>query len=312
MSADCPALTSPKVCIVIVTWNRADAVVRCMLSLNVLHYPNIEVVVVDNHSADNTVDRLRTAFPELTVLVTQRNIGFTGGNNLGIRWGMERGADYFFILNNDATVHPDVLNELVRVAESDAKIGVVGAKNVLMQNPRIVWAAWADLTFGPMLTRVHGSRKVDGPYYRSVRKVDQVVGNGCMWRRAAIEEIGLLDTDFFGYHEDVDWCYRARKQGWQVVYVGTAVVKHEGSLSSHPRFDTQIPTMYFLGRNAVLFTKKHSGPLRLAQLSVNSCLGSLRRYRNSLLKGLPTAERLFWQGFWDGLRNRNRLTEFRA
>jgi GT2 family glycosyltransferase len=310
MTADPSA--KPKVCIVIVTWNRADAVVRCLLSQNRLTYPNLDLVVVDNHSQDDTVERLRRIFPELTVIANGRNLGFTGGNNVGIRWGLERGADYFFILNNDATVDPSVLDELVRIAEADRRIAVVGAKNILMHNHRIVWAAWGDITFGPTLTRVHGWMKRDGKKYRRNRDVDHVVGNGCMWRRAALESIGLLDTDFFGYHEDVDWCYRAKKAGWRVVYVGSAIVRHEGSLSSNPMFESRMPAMYFIGRNGVLFTKKHAGGLRLVQLGFNSALGSLQRYVAATMKGHATGERQFWQGFWDGLRNRNRLSEFRV
>jgi GT2 family glycosyltransferase len=302
----------PKVCIIIVTWNRADAVVRCVLSQNLLTYPNVEVVVVDNHSSDGTVERLHSVFPELTVIANERNLGFTGGNNAGIRWGLERSADYFFILNNDAIVDPNVLDELVRVAESDRRIAVVGAKNVVMHNSKLLWAAWGDVTYGPTLTRVHGRSKWDGRKYRQNRDVDHVVGNGFMWRREALESIGLLDTNFFGYHEDVDWCYRAKKAGWRVVYVGSAIVRHEGSLSSNPHFESRMPAMYFIGRNAVLFTKKHGGILRLAQLTVNSLAGSIWRYVPATWKGYKTGERLFWQGFWDGLWNRNRLSEFRV
>jgi GT2 family glycosyltransferase len=302
----------PKVYVIIVTWNRADAVVRCVLSQNLLTYPNVEVVVVDNHSEDDTVERLCSIFPELTVLVNERNLGYTGGNNVGIQWGLSRGADYFFILNNDAIVDPRVLDELVRVAESDRRIAVVGAKNVVMHNSKMLWAAWGDITYGPTLTRVHGRWKRDGRSYRRIRDVDHVVGNGFMWRREALESIGLLDTNFFGYHEDVDWCYRAKRAGWRVVYVGSAIVRHEGSLSSNPHFESRMPAMYFIGRNAVLFTKKHAGALRLAQLTFTSLAGSIWRYVPATWKGYKTGERLFWQGFWDGLWNRNRLGEFRV
>jgi GT2 family glycosyltransferase len=300
----------PKVCVVIVTWNRSDAVVRCVLSLNALQYENLDVVVVDNNSQDGTVDRLKAIFPSLKVLVNEKNQGYCGGNNRGIRYALEHGAQYVFLLNNDATVHPHVISHLVRTAESDPAIAVVGAKNLNARQPYVLWAAWGEINYGPTLTRIHGQRKLDGPKYRQIRDVDQVIGCGCMWRRESLLDVGLLDENFFGYHEDVDWCHRARVCGWRVVFVGPAIVFHEGSLSCDPQFGSCIPVMYFLGRNAVLFTKKHANFLQAAKLALSSVTGSLSRYRRNRRYGSPTGEKQFWQGFWDGIMGHNRQTEF--
>jgi GT2 family glycosyltransferase len=152
---------------------------------------------------------------------------------------------------------------------------------------------------------------MDSPLYQRVRDVEQVVGCGYMWRRAALADVGLLDTDFFGYHEDVDWCYRARKHRWRVVYAGLAIIYHLGSLSSRTDFREHMPTMYFLGRNAVLFTKKHASFPRLVQIMVTSAIGSVQRAVAGWSRTATRAEMLFWQGFRDGLVNRNRQVNFR-
>jgi GT2 family glycosyltransferase len=308
-----PAPPAPKVWVVIVTWNRIEAIVSCLLSLNALVYQNFELVVVDNGSEDGTVERLRAIFPRLNLIANTRNQGYTGGNNAGIRYALERGADYVLILNNDTRVHPRLINELLKVAESDPRTAVVGAKAMWMDTPGkngTIWAAWCELTYGPNLTWVYGRDAPDSTFYSKVREVDQVIGCGFMWRRQALLEVGLLDTDFFGYHEDVDWCYRARAQGWRVMYVGSAIVYHSGSLSSNPNFKHRMPAGYFLGRNAILFTKKHGNGLRLLQVIVTAAWGSLQR----LLRGRTVAhwrgEREFWQGVQDGLSNRNRQTSF--
>lgn len=304
----------PSVWVIVLTWNRLEAVITCVLSLNALRYPNFHVVVVDNHSEDGTVERLRAAFPRLDLIVNERNLGYTGGNNVGIRHALAHGADYVLLLNNDTAVHPDLVDELVRVAESDPTIAVVGAKNMCWNRPGLVWAAWGEVSYGATLTRVFGWHVPDREHYRMVRDVGHVVGCGYMWRRAALEQIGLLDTNFFGYHEDVDWCHRARRAGWRVVFAGGAIVYHAGSLSARISEEGKpsIPIMYFLGRNGVLFTRKHAGRLRLVQLSFNAAVGSLRRWLRSLRLGGPSGEGDFWRGYWDGLHNRNRQRDFRA
>ena len=302
----------PAVWIVVLTWNRVDAVMNCVIGLNAIRYPNTYLVVVDNASEDGTVDRLRRAFPELVVIANTRNLGYTGGNNVGIEYALRHGADYVLLLNNDTLVHPNLIDELVRVAETDPRIAVVGSKNMHMDRRDYLWAAWSKVTYGVNLTRNYGKNRRDNFRYREVRDVESVVGCGYMWRRSALETVGLLDTDFFGYHEDVDWCHRARKCGFRVVYVGSALVYHAGSLSSVADQPKRMPAMYFIGRNGVLFVKKHSNYFRLVQLGFAELLGSLKRCIQYRAWKNPTGEIEFWQGFWDGLRNRNRQLEFQC
>jgi hypothetical protein len=305
-------INQPKVFIIVLTWNRVHAVINCLLSLNSLKYDNFEVLVVDNASEDGTVQRLREIFPGLQIIVNERNLGYTGGNNIGIRYALQKGADYVLLLNNDSITHPGLLNELIAVAESDPTIAVAGAKNMRADNPRVIWGAWAKVTYSATLTTIYGANKLDSPKYCRVKDVEQVVGCGYMWRCKALEDIGLLDTNFFGYHEDVDWCFRARKAGWRIVFVGTAIVYHQGSLSSSPSYKKCMPVMYFLARNAILFTRKHGNFLKLLKLLFNSITGSIRRCRNKRIKNRFAAELQFWQGVWDGFQNHNRQIDFHA
>jgi GT2 family glycosyltransferase len=303
--------TPPHVFVNVLTWNRVDAVVSCLLSLNALTYESYSLLVIDNHSEDGTVERLRALFPDLTVLVNERNLGYTGGHNVGIRYALEHGADFILFLNNDIAVHPHLIENLLAVALSDPRIAVVGAKNMAYGSQHLIWAAWAQLTYGPLLTRVHGRNRVDGPRYRQVRDVDQVIGNGYMWRREALADVGLLDTDYFGYHEDVDWCYRAQARGWRVVYAGDAIVYHRGGLSADPTYGKSMPVMYFLGRNGLLFARKHNGFWRMLQVSVNALRGSLQRLVQAPCRQRLQAEKQFWRGFWDAMHGRNSQLDFR-
>jgi GT2 family glycosyltransferase len=117
---------SPRVALVILNWNGRDDVLNCVATLPRLTYPNYVATVVDNGSADGSVEALRERFPEQRVLDLEKNLGICGGNTRGIADAMANGADYVLILNNDTEMHPELVTELVRVAESDERIAAVG------------------------------------------------------------------------------------------------------------------------------------------------------------------------------------------
>src|SRR5262249_37908917 len=153
------------------------------------------------------------------------------------------------------------------------RIGVVGCRNVLMEDPTRLWGAYGRLTYGPFVGLAAGLRQPDGPRWQQVVDADWVIGNGYLWRRAALASVGLLDEQFFGYHEDVDWCLRARRAGYRVVYAGTAAIIHKGGSSSDARERRRFPMHYFLGRNGILFVRKHASPWQAARF-VLTCGGA--------------------------------------
>jgi GT2 family glycosyltransferase len=209
---------------------------------------------------------------------------------------------------------PGLVSELVRVAESDARIAVVGCRNVLMEDPHVLWGAYGELTYGPFVVRTAGERVVDGESWHIVRDVDSVIGNGYLWRRAALERIGLLDENFFGYHEDLDWCLRARCAGHRVVYAGTAAIIHKGGSSSDRRQARSFPMSYFLGRNGVLFVRKHGNRLETARFALLCGAALGYRWLRALLvatvnggdrgRAFVSMERGFTRGLWDALRKK--------
>ena len=160
---------APRVTLLILTWNRRDDVLRCVASLSRLSYPNVTAVVIDNASQDDTVAALRARHPELTIIENPRNLGYAGGNNAGIRWALEHGADFVQLINSDTEVTAEMTGELVRVAESDPRIAVVGCRNILMEDPTRLWGAHSTLTYGPFLVRSDGAGALDEPRWRGVR-----------------------------------------------------------------------------------------------------------------------------------------------
>jgi hypothetical protein len=297
----------PRVVLLILTWNRRDDVLRCAASLPRLTHPGVTPVVVDNASQDDSVAALRARHPELTVIRNPANLGYAGGNNVGIRWALEHGAEYVQLINSDTEVTPELTGELVRVAESDPRIAVVGCRNLLMEDPTRLWGAYSTLTYGPFLVRSDGAGAPDGPAWQGVRDVDAVIGNGYLWRRAALEQVGLLDESFFGYHEDVEWCARARRAGWRVVYAGSAAIIHRGGSASAPGHARVFPARYFLGRNAVRFLRRYASRAQRLRFAASCSAALAARAGRALLRRDPTAlaqERDYLRGLRDGWQDR--------
>lgn len=302
----------PLVYVIILTWNRCDEVLGAVRSLSRLSYRNYVPLVVDNASEDNTVEKLQQNFPGIDILVNSKNLGYTGGNNAGIRYALEKGAEFIVMLNNDARVHRYMIDRMLEVMNTDSHIAVVGSKNLYENDPNRIWGAWADITYGSMLTMIRGRNQLDGEHFKGVHDVDQVIGCGYMWRKEALQDIGLLDTNFFGYHEDTDWCYRAKIKGWRVVYCGDAIIYHKGGVSNDPRYKHVMPVMYFLGRNAILFARKHAKIKDTLRLTANSLGGSIKRALRARKRRLPSREKEFFKGMIDGFLGRNSQKNFKV
>jgi len=301
----------PKITVIVLTWNGLDDLVACLDSFSCVEYSNQEVVVVDNASEDDTVATVRARYPWVQLLVNADNLGYVGGNNVGIRWALDHGADYVFILNNDTKMTPEVLSRLLAVMESDPRIAVCGAKNLLMEDPAYTWGKYGRLTWGPMLVKTVGRFEKDGAE-ESPKDVEWVIGNGCLMRRQAIEDVGLFDEEFFQANEDVDWSVRARRRGWRVVYVGDAAIFHKGGASAAVHRKVAFSYRYLLGRNAILFARKHAGPLQWTKLLTLLIVGATLRtaiHAAYLVYSVFRGHLPFVVGMIDGFRHRLRVAE---
>ncbi len=218
---------SPKVYIIILNWNGLDDTIECLESLKNIPYPTYEVVVVDNASSGNDVEILRQRYGGyIHLIANDKNYGFSEGNNIGIRYALETGCDYVLLLNNDTVVDPEFLTELVRVAESDAAIGIEGSKVYYYDPPnrlhtvggKIHWC-WGIIT--------HWGDVDDKGQFDQVAQRDYVFATAMLIRRKVIESISLLDSTFFFGIEEYDYCARATKAGFKVLYVPTSRVWHK-------------------------------------------------------------------------------------
>ena len=237
----------PSVSIIILQYGHSQDTIRCLNSVKELCYPNFRTVVVDNASPtadqNNIVKYVNGQPKEISLISNSQNLGYAGGNNAGIKYALSSGADYVFILNNDATVEPDTLDKLVSAAESDTAIGAVGPA---IKEPdgtvfygKISWLK-------PELQ--HSRTPPLGEYLESK---DYLIGAGLLIKRGLLEKIEGLDEIYFLYFEDADFSIRAQQAGYKLKVALEAVIHHQVS-SSTKQLGSPLILRYHM-RNALIF-----------------------------------------------------------
>ncbi len=211
--------------IILLNWNGWRDTAQCISSLADLHSAAARIVVVDNGSTNDSVNRLKALYPKLDILETGRNLGFAAGCNVGIRHALEDGTDYVWLLNNDTTVGPNALRALIEKAESDVRLGAVGSAIYSMSEPNTL-QAWGGGYVNFWLGR---SRHFIEPV--PDQDLDFITGASIFLRRSALLTPGLLDEGFFMYWEDADYCFRLRKAGWKLGVAADSRIWHKESAS---------------------------------------------------------------------------------
>jgi GT2 family glycosyltransferase len=241
--------------IIILNWNGLEDTLECLSSVEKITYKTFRATVVDNGSTDGSVENIRLKFPEVTVIENEKNLGFAEGNNVGIRYALNHGADYVFILNNDTVVAPDILSAFLDVAENSSHAGIVGGKILFHSVPNRIWFAggkWVP-NQGHCI-HVGWGETDDGLSFDAVTENDCVSGCAMFVKRIVAEKVGLFAPEFYLTFEDTDWCFRARKQGYQCLYAPKAKVWHKVSAT----FGGKTPIYsYYFERNRLLWAKRN-------------------------------------------------------
>ena len=247
--------------IILLNWNGYLDTIECVESCRKLSYQNFRILIIDNGSTDNSETILRERFPDIKLIQTGANLGFAGGNNVGIRYAIEHGADYVWLLNNDTVVDTEALSALVQVAEGDKTVGMVGSKIVYYENLRLIWYAGAVLDLDrPYRLHHRGLNEEDRGQFDAACETGYITGCSLLARKEMMDIVGLLDYGLFLYFEDADWSARAVAKGWKLLYCPASLVHHKVSLSVG---GAASPTLlYYTARNRLYFIK-HNFPGKL-------------------------------------------------
>lgn len=192
---------------------------------------------------------------KLILVKNEKNYGFAEGNNIGMRYALKAlNPDYVLLLNNDTVVDKEFLGELVRVAEGDERIGIIGPKIYYYDRRDIIYYAGANINFW-LLHSKGGEGKVDDGQFDNIKEIDAVSGCAILVKSYLLKNVGELDPEYFAYYEEIDWCIRAKRAGYKVVYAPKAIVFHKGAESTGQRFNPIVA--YYKTRNLILFMRKN-------------------------------------------------------
>ncbi len=224
-------MREPLVSIIILNWNGKEYLGKCLRSLKKQTYKNFEVILVDNGSTDGSIDYVKDNFGHFIKLIQNNtNLGFARGNNIGIK---NSKGKYILLLNNDTRTDSVWVEELVKVAEGDDKIGMCASKVLSLDNPKIIDNV-GHLIYKDGLNRGRGRLEYDKGQYDTAEEVFFPSGCAATYRKKMLDEIGGFDEDFFAYCDDTDIGIRGRLAGWKSVYVPKAIVYHKYSASTSP------------------------------------------------------------------------------
>lgn len=271
-----------QVSIIIVTFNGRKHILNCLESIKKTTYVNYEVIVVDNGSKDGTSEIIKKNFPDVKLILNNRNLGFTGGNNEGIK---QAKGSIIFLLNDDTIIHSRLIEVLVKELTKSSEIGIVGPKIYFMSDsankPDKIWFAGGKINWSAGSSYHLGRNLTDREFIEdSQKEVDFITGCALMIKKEVVNKIGLLDNRFFAFYEDADWCQKARKAGYKVVYVPFGGVWHiKSATASHVFLEdlkNKLSKQGFLGK-MLIYVRMGSRYL------ANSLMHKYRIYRNQFI-----------------------------
>ena len=259
------------VSIILINYNAAEDTVDCLKSLRKIKTTGFKynVVIVDNASKDIFSVPQNLESSNIEVIRSEANKGFTGGNNLGIFYAVEKyNSDYVLLLNNDTTVDENFLKEMVRTAQADPRIGMVGSKIYFSKGREfhsesyneselgnVLWYAGGSIDWNHLAAFHRGVDEVDKGQFDNQTESDFATGCSVLIKREILEKVGTFDKRFFLYLEDVDWSVRVKRAGYIIAFEPKSIVYHKNAGSTGGSGSTTHD--YYQTRNKLLFAFKH-------------------------------------------------------
>lgn len=262
-----PTLTQekniPSVAIILVNWNSFEVTNDCIESLKKINYPNYKIMVVDNGSEDGSGQQLATAHPHILLLKAATNLGFTGGNNIGLNYSIQQSFDYSMMLNNDTFVEPEFLTILVSYLETHPHTGAIQPRIQFEHNRALLWNGGSYFNRWTGFAYTSGENKMPGPSHLQIKQVHWITGCAFLVRNSILKKTGLLAHNLFIYSEDVDLSFRIKKLNYQLIYHPHAVIYHIAGISNKSKKKGKEgfvnPIVHYLNqRNRIWIIKKYT------------------------------------------------------
>lgn len=254
-------MKKPGVYIILINWNEEDYTIACIESLLRVDYDNLRVVLVDNGSKQGSYNKIKNNYKkQIKILRSIKNVGFTGGNNIGIKYALQQKAEYIMLLNNDTEVEPDFLKKIIEIIEKDDSIGVIGPKIDYLEDKTKIWCIGGKFSTFTGNNKLLWNKRKDNYNRKQIVEVDYVSGCAMLIRSEIFKKIGMLDDNYFIYNEESDFCLRVKRElNMRRVCRLDATIYHKVSLTN-----TKISgfSEYYLTRNRLYFVRKHSRKIK--------------------------------------------------
>ncbi|WP_206614412.1 glycosyltransferase family 2 protein [Chitinophaga barathri] len=249
----------PLVSVIALNYNQTAVTCEFLESTKLLTYRNFETIIVDNGSKVNPTEALNAGnYPNLKIILSDKNLGFTGGNNLGMKHAK---GDFIFIVNNDTEVTPDLIERLLEPFYEDATIGVVCPKIRFFHNPNIIqYAGFHKMNLLTGRTWAVGSKEEDNGQHDGEGPTHCAHGAAMMVKKEVIEKVGMFADKFFIYYEESDWSARIIRAGYKIYYNGKGLIFHKESITMGKESAVKV---YYHTRNRILYMRRNTNKLQL-------------------------------------------------
>jgi GT2 family glycosyltransferase len=284
----------PLVSIITLNWNSTQITCDFLLSINrVSTYKNIEVIVVDNGSNEDSTSAFKDIYPAVNVICNHKNLGFAGGNNVGIRAAK---GDYLFIVNNDTEFTPGLIEGLLDIFEKYPDAGMASPKfHYFFDKGTIEYAGYNNVNIFTGRNGMIGCGEKDLGQYDEIRVTHYGHGGGMMVPRKIVDLVGLMPEQFFLYYEEFDWSNQIKKKEYKVYYQPRSLIYHKESMTTGK--SSPLKTFY-LTRNRILFMRRNSA---LPNLTVFLFYFILFTAPKNTVTFLFKGQKEHLQSFWKGI-----------
>ncbi|MFI2743098.1 glycosyltransferase family 2 protein [Zhouia sp. PK063] len=263
-------MSAPLVSIITINYNESKVTLALLASLRNLSYQNVEIIVVDNASPNDHPKILKEHYPEITLIESSKNLGFAGGNNLGIK--AAKGAYYLFI-NNDTIVPENFIEPLVNTLEKDPAIGMVSPKIKFHWDESLIqYAGYTPMNHWTIRNHSIGYHSKDDGTYDIAGETASIHGAAMMVPRHVVDKVGMMTEIYFLYYEEHDWAAKIKRAGYKIYYQPASYILHKESISTG-KF-SPLKT-YYISRNRLLYARRNFKPIHLLVSILFQCLVSI-------------------------------------
>jgi GT2 family glycosyltransferase len=270
----------PLIYIILVNYNSYIDTIECVESIEDSHYKNLKIIIVDNNSNNDSVSIMKDKLKKHIIIESNENLGFSGGNNLGIRYALNNKSDYILLLNNDTIVHPDFLEPLIKAFNENRNAGIITGQIYYYDDKELLWfdGAYCNRKKGQIY---HKNIKMhNNPNLKNIEEQQFLTGCFMLIPSYIFESVGLLDEKYFLYYEDTDYCIKVKKKNYKLLINRESRIYHKVSKSTDENSNLYL---YYNTRNRFIFIKENINGIHKIisyMYMLSSSFYKLIKYRN--------------------------------